>query len=212
VGDTVKNSTQYKFASDLAKSISVVHYLPDLSWVSKGCVVDKVTISLDGNGELKVTASGPGRERVTPAPEKPGAFTTVGSPVTGILGGALVNGTAVKLKKFDFDIANAMALANDEIGTDRAEEYWRDGERDVTFSLDQRVRSDTTISALAEAATDFELLVWTGNAEGRMFAIYIPKAELDNPESPDGTGQLTLSYKGLAKENAGNDEAVISFG
>lgn len=211
LADTVKNGVTYNLANTLSKSISLVRYLPNLTWSVSGCVVDKVGIQFDGNGEATFSASGPAVAAARPGPADPVTFTTLGSPVTGLTGAVRINGTAYKVMKLNVEVNNAMQMVNDELGDDRAVAYYRNGRRDVTIALDARVTDDTTLLALAEPSSDAAVLAHVGSAEGRIIAIYLPKAEFDYPETPDGDGGLTWSFKGVGKETVGNDELLVAL-
>lgn len=212
--DTVKAGVNYTLANNLPKSLVMARYLSDQSFELQGAVVDKLGFTVDGNDEVKFRASGPAKVQIRPAQTQPGAFTTVGSPVTGIVGGMMLNGTSYKLTKFDIEIANMIELVNDSVGEDRAEDYYRNGRRDITLAVDARLTDDTSLYALAEAASDGNIVCHVGNTEGRVVAFVMPRTEFDIPDVPDDDGAIRLSFKGVAKEGvgtAGNDELIVAL-
>lgn len=210
VGDTVKAGVTYKLANDLPASLTLARYLSDVSYQIEGGVVDKLGFTLDGNDEVKFRASGPARIQTRPAQAEPGGFTTVGAPVTGIVGAFMFNGTARKITRLDLEIANMSELINDSLGASAAEGFYRGGRRDITLAVDHRLTEDEALYAAAEAAGDATMLCHVGNTEGRVWAVYAPKAEFDIPDIPDDDGAIRLSFKGVAKETDGNDEFVIA--
>lgn len=220
VSDTVKSMVTYTFSNELPESFTFAHYLPNLSVEMHGCVVDKLSMMFSANDELRFSASGPARERIRPAQSVPGSFTTVGSPVTGILGAFLFNGTAYQITKFQADIANAEAVQNDVYGTDRSQGFYRNGERGVTGTIQARVTDDVSVIAQAELASDNTILISCGQTEGKMATLYIPRVEFDVPDTPDGDGALDWSFKWTAKETisgaggtllGGNDEMFFGI-
>src|SRR5690606_17736680 len=112
-GDTVKGGVTYSLANNLPDSLTMARYLPDLSYQLNGAVIEQLGLIFDSNDEVKFSASGPAKEQIRPAQAEPGAFTTVGSPVTGIVGAFLFNGTAYRITKLDVQINNMTELVND---------------------------------------------------------------------------------------------------
>lgn len=219
--DTVKNGVTYSFANELPTSFSFAHYLPDVSVEMHGCVIDKLNLMFDANDEVRFSASCPAKERLRPAQTVPAAFTTVGTPITGIIGAFLLNGTAYQIMKASIAIGNAEAMQNDIYGTDRSQGAYRNGERVVTLAIDARVTNDLALVTAAEAAGDNVVFIQCNSVEGKNIAVYMPRAEFDVPLTPDGSGALTYSFTGIAKETvsgiggsatAGNDEVFLIFG
>jgi hypothetical protein len=219
-GSTVKAGVTYSLANALPKSMAIGRYLPDRSWEVKGAVVEQLGLMFNGNDEVKLTSQGPAQTSDSPAQAKPGAFTAVGSPVTGITGYAYVNDAALKIVRADFNVANLTQLINDSFGLDRAEDFYRDGRRDITVSLEQRLTDDTTLYDLADGPTDFALLLQAGLTEGRIVAVYAPRCELNIPEIPDDDGGIRNQYTAVCKETlagldgvseGGNDEIIVAL-
>ena len=221
VADTVKDGVTYRLANTLpAAGVHMAKYLPDVSWELFGAVIEKLGLQFDGNDECKFSASGPAMNAAQTAQAQPGAFTAVGSPVTGISGYLYRDNTAIKATKFDFEINNMAKLINDSFGTDRAEDHFRNGRRDVTISLEQRLLSTSDFYDLAEDATDFVFAAQAGTVEGRILFVYCPRVELDIPDIADPDGEIIPSYKGVCKETAagldgastgGNDELILGL-
>jgi hypothetical protein len=210
--DTVKTCVQYTFANELPGGFSFAHYLPDLSVEMHGCVTDKLQIMFDANNEVTFSASCPAKERLRPAQTIPGSFTTVGSPITGIVGAFLFNGTAYQIMKLSSALTNAEALQNDIYGTDRAQGFYRNGRRSLALAVDARVTDDLAVVTQAEIASDNALLIQCNNVEGKTIGLYMPRVEFDVPQTPDGDGAMSYSFTGVAKEVSGNDEAILIFG
>ena len=208
-GDTVKGGVTYTFANDLPNALTIAKYLSNISHQLNGAAVQSLGITFDGNGEVMLRASGPGKEKIRPAQAQPGTFTTIGSPVTGIVGGFLFNGTAYKITNFDWQLDNAQELVNDTFGTDRAEDMYREGMRLVTLGLNARQTDDVAVVTAAEAAGDNTLLVHAGNTEGKIVGIYCPRAEFDIPDEDDPAGAIRWTFRGMAKETVGNDESYL---
>lgn len=210
-GDTFKQGVTYTPSSLLpAPGFNVGRYLADHNWELSGAIVEKLGLSFDGNDECKFTASGPARDLVKPAQSKPGSFTAVGGPVTGIAGYLYLDATALKATKFNFELNNMSKLINDSFGTQYAEDHFRNGRRDVTFTLEQRLLSSAALYELAEDATDASLFVQAGTVEGRIICVYAPRIEFDIPDVQDPDGEIIPSYRGVCKETlAGLDGASV---
>lgn len=221
-GDTVKNTcTTYTLANEVPNSFSFGHYLPNVSVEMHGCVTDKFKVMFDGNNEVTFSATCPAKERLRPAQTIPGAFTTVGSTITGIVGAFLYAGTAYQITKFTFDMTNAEKMQDEIYGTDRSQGFYRNGRRKVAFTIQARVTDDTAVVTAAESAADGTMFVQCNNVEGKNIGIYMPRVEFDAPATPDSDGAMDYSFSGVAKETltgigsgatAGNDEAFLIFG
>jgi len=218
--DPVKTGVTYQFANATPKDFDLGWYLPNLSFELAGCVADKIGFTFDGNSEVEFSCSGPAQARARPAQTIPGAFTTVGTPLTGIVGSFLFNGTVYEMDKCAINVNNANKVMNTWFGTDRAQGFYRDGRRSVEVTIDAFMSDDSSLLAAGEAFSDNAALVYAGNAEGRIVGIYLPRLELDNPATADADGALKWAFKGVAKElsaglsaNAtiGNDEAFLFF-
>lgn len=217
--DVVKNGVTYRLANELPKDFDLAWYLPNLSFELKGAVADKLQFDFDSNSEAMISSSGPGQFRVRPAQSQPGAFTTVGSPVTGIVGSFLFNGASYCITKMTVAIDNMEKLENWCFGTDRAEGFYRDGRRSVTLTISAYMTDNVSLLAAGETYSDNSLLVYAGNAQGRIVGLFMPRIELDSPLVTDADGAIQWAFKGVAKETvaglggtatAGNDE-VIAF-
>jgi hypothetical protein len=212
--DTVKAGVTYRLTNDLAKSLSVVQYLTNLTRVTKGFVANEVGVSFDMNQEVTLEIKGPAATQGTPA-ASPG-FTTVGAqnPPSGLVGGLVINGTPYQFMKADVQIQNSYELLRN-YGSAIAESMVRNNFRDITFKLDARVNEDLSVYTLAENATQFELCLQTGHTEGNIVGVYAPAAEINGtPDLSDSDpGVLTYSFAGVLLESAatGNDELAIGL-
>lgn len=216
-GDTVKAGVTYKLANLPTNALSILHYLTDLKRAVRGNVVDQLSLQFNNNEEVKFSASGPGKDQMPRAdvPAIPG-FTTVGSqnPPSGLAGGAIINGVAYPILSLDLQLANNFVLQNEDYGTSNAVGFYRDGFREVTFSLEARVNDNFTVLALAELVSSFELFLQTGVTEGNVVAIAAPEAEFEQvPDIDDPNGALTYSFAGVMTEAStnGNDEASLGL-
>jgi hypothetical protein len=174
----------------------------------------------DGNGEMSFSASCPAKERLRPAQSIPGAFTTVGAPITGIVGAFLWNGTAYQIMKGSISLTNGEAMQNEIYGTDRSQGFYRNARRAVAIALSAKVTDDNALVTSAEAANDNVLFLQGNNIEGKNIGIYMPRVELDVVQTPDSDGSMEYSFTGVAKETltgiggsatAGNDEMFLGF-
>lgn len=211
-GDTVKTGVTYKLATDPAKSLSFARYLPDISFLLTGGVVNELTVTLNNNEEVQFSATGPAKEQVQPAPAIPGFTTVGGNPPSGLVGGLHLNGTAYPFLTGEIALVNTLELQNEEYGTSKAKGFFRNGFREVTFSLEARVTDAMTVYALAELVSNFELFVQTGATEGNIVAVRAPKCEFEQvPDTPDDNTALAWSYAGVCLETTGNDEFSIGL-
>ena len=210
--DTVKAGVTYKIGT-IAKSLAFAHFLTDLTRIVKGGVINELSLAFDRNKEVEFTAAGPAQQAPRPAPASPG-FTTVGAqnPPSGLVGGLLINGTARKFMTMEISLDNGLDLINENYGTLMAEGYDAPEFRELTFSLERRADDDFTLYDLAEAGTQFELFLQTGQTEGNIIAVRAPKAEFEQvPELPDDNGALTHSFAGVLAENTGDDELSLGL-
>lgn len=211
-GDTVKSGVTYKLATDIAKSLSFARYLPDISFVLKGGVVNELALRFNNNEEVQFSATGPGMEQTQPAPAIPGFTTVGGNPPSGLVGGLMLNGTAYPFLTGEIALVNNLELQNEEYGTSKAKGFFRNGFREVTFSLEARVTDVMTVYALAELVSNFELFIQTGATEGNVVAVRAPKCEFEQvPDTPDDNTALAWSYAGVCLETTGNDEFAIGL-
>lgn len=215
--DTVKAGVTYTLATSGHKALSVAHYLTDLKRLVSGIPADQLSLMFNNNEEAKFSLTGPGRTMTPRASVAalPG-FTTVGSqnPPSGLAGGLLINGTAYCFISGDIVIANHFELINECYGEPLAEGFFRNGFRDVTFSLEAPVSDDFTLLDLAMSVADFELHMQTGTTEGNIVAVRAPKCQLENvPNFGDDNGRNTYSFAGVAVENSAtaNDEVAIGI-
>jgi hypothetical protein len=210
--NTIKGGIGYTLANDLPASLTAARYFPDRAYQFNGWAIDRLGFKFNGNAEAELMASGPAKEKAASPQAEPGAFTTVGSPVTGLYGSVYVDGAAfLDLLTLDCEINNAMKLDNESFGTDRARAMYRQGRRDCTISLGRRMTDDDALYEAAADAADLSILIQSGLAEGGITGLWIPRFELDVPDTGDSDGDLTEDFRGVAKENTGNDEVSLFF-
>jgi hypothetical protein len=213
LADTVKGMTTYSLATDLQKTVSVVHYLSTLQRVVTGCAVDELDFTVDGMSEIMFSAKGPGQAQGTPAGQP--AFTTVGTVIpTGFIAGeVLIGPTAIKPTKVSFNIKNGFKLRNDEVAQgNTATEAYRAGRRVVTCSVDMRIDDAlvyTKALGTAGAPIQASFLVRVGDTSGKMWTFYAPIVEFDVPATPDPDDVPIWSMKGVCQETTGNDEIFM---
>lgn len=215
-GDTVKTSVQYTPASNLPASLCLAHYMTTngtlLSRQINGCVVDKLGFMFDANDEPKFTAGGPARDQTRPAQTQPGAFTTVGTAMpTGMTGDLRISDASYPFLKGNVNVTNGMKLRNAEYGSSKATGYYRAGRRVVEVSFDSYVEDPSVVYALGESTATAPILFQTGNVEGQIVVIYMPKVEFEIPSTPDGENELVWSFKGVALGVSGNDEIQVAY-
>jgi hypothetical protein len=211
VGDSVKSCITYSPTTAIPNALTIAHYLTDISKEGTGAVIEQLTIGFDANDEVRWSASGPMKDRLTAAQAQPGAFTTVGTtPPSGLVGGLRINTVAVEFLKLDITIANTMEMDNFQFGTSSAVGYFRKNKRKVMATITAILSDNTTLMAAAENATDNNvLLAQCGQTEGNIIAVYGPNLDFDVPDMPDGEETLELSFTGQMKGVAGNDEVRV---
>lgn len=213
--DTVKAGVTYRLADDLAKSLSFIRYLTNLTEVIKGAPIDELKLTFDRNEEAKFGVTCPAQQKGTPD-ASPG-FTTVGAqnPPSGLVGGMILNGAAYKFMNVEFDIKNGIELISENYGTSMAEGYDRPNFREIGFSLEARVTDDLAAHALAVSAGQFPLFLQTGQTEGNIVALFAPAAELAGvPDISDSDpGAISYSFNGVCVESVedSNDELTLGI-
>ncbi len=211
VGDTVKSTVNYSFATALPNALSIGHYLTAISKEGTGAVVDSLKLTFDANEEVMWEASGPMKDRLTAAQAQPGSFTTVGAtPPSGLVGGMRIGAAAVDFMKLGITIENTMDLDNYQFGTSSAQGYFRRNQRKVSIDLTAMLTSDVTLLTAAENASDSVLMAQCGQTEGSIIGVYAPNVDFDIPDHPDGEETLELSFKGTCKGVTGNDELRLA--
>lgn len=219
-GSAVKSGIKYKLTTDLAVSLAMLHCLTSFRRECRGIGIDKLSIMLDANSEPQFSASGPAQKELTDAAAvaDPVTFTTVGgNPPSGIVGETYIAGVSYLIKKAQIDLTNALAVRNEEYGsnadTGEASEVYRDGRRSVAISLDAFAETPATLHDFAIAGTRKSFFNQTGRTEGNIVAVYLPIVDWKVPDTDAPEGPSNWSFKGTALESAdeANDEAFLAF-
>lgn len=228
LGNTVKGGVTYKLTTDIVQSVFLAHYLTNFGRGVTGVMLDKCKLSFDSNKEPEFNISGPGRGQQSSQGDGPfgmvqsipGGFTMVGAGniiPSGLTGGLYFEALGYsditfKFLKADFEMTNGLKVRNETYGTFAAEEGYRSKRRTVPISFDTRLEDTTDIYSLSEITTiPSELLIQTGNTQGRIWAIDAPNVEWDMPQQPDGEEEITWAFKGMALESVdgANDEIYL---
>jgi hypothetical protein len=217
VADTFKTGTTYSPGTELASSIYLAHYLVNngvtFSREILGGVVDTFGFTLEQAQEPLMNFAGPAQFQNRPSSQsEPGAFTTVGTALpTGMTASVIVGAsTAAKIKKIVTTIKNNEVVRIGEMGKDRASDYYRKDQREVTLVIDAFVEDPTIFYALGESGAPTSIFIQIGFTEGQVWAFYYPSVSIEIPQTPDGDNELNWSFKGMALGTVGNDECYVA--
>jgi hypothetical protein len=212
--DTVKSGVTYSLATDLPKSLDIAHYAANQNREQLGCVVDKITITLDASQEPRIQITGPSQGFAASAQAKPGSFTTVGTDAgipSGLFGALLVGDTSLDFLKLVLEINNGMDLQQTNFGTQGAVAFYRKTRRIINLSLDTMVSDQLTLKTASEATTDKAIFAQCGVTEGKQVAIYCPVTQWDVPDTPDSDETNQWAFKGRAIGVSGNDACYVGI-
>lgn len=215
-GDAVKGGITYKLTTDLAISLTIAHYIGALQKRALlGCGVDSLALAFDANEEPRFTAAGPAAQQLTgTTANKPATFTSVGgNPPSGLTGQLLIDATVYLFKAMEVALTNGLMLRNQEYGVNAPSELYRQGRREITFSLETFGETEATLYDKAEAGTNVVVLNQTGFTEGNIVAVYAPRVEFTVPEQDDPDEETNWSFTGLALESVDgqNDELTLAL-
>lgn len=215
-GESVKGVLTYRLTTELAVSLAIAHYLTTFKRAIVGVGINELELVFDANEEPRFTASGPGKEQFTGAgvPAIPAAFTTVGNnPPSGLVGDLYIDNTELKFKNFSVSLANGLVVRNSEYGQSKASELYRNGRREIEWSLEAWAETEATLYDLAEAGSNPALFKQTGRTEGNIVALRMPKVEVKVPETDDPDEEVSWAFEGLALETADgeNDELLVAL-
>jgi hypothetical protein len=224
VSDTVKGTAGYAPGTAIPKSLDIAHYpqAPSVGTPARemlGCVIDKLSLTFDGNLEPAMQFSGPaqGLSGASPnwsAQAQPGGFTTVGAESglpSGLTGYFQLGSTLYQIEKMQIDIANAMDLQNTALGTNKATAYFRKNKRIVTVKIDAKVSDDLTLWTPAGAASSNQCMIQIGTTSAKIWGVFIPALILtDQPDIPDNDETNQWSFTGEAMATSGNDEIYVA--
>lgn len=216
VADNVTTGVDYTLATELPATLYAAHYLLSngvaLSREMLGIALDELTFTIEQAQEPMISAKGPSQyvNRAT-AQAQPGGFTTVGTVLPTGMQADLIVGTAVyKVQKAVITHKNNEVVRTKDIGSDRATDYYRQKQREITIQVDAYVENPAPIVANAETGTTVALLLQCGTAAGKSWAWYLPSVLFDVPAYPDGNEELVWSLKGQCMEVNGNDEYALA--
>lgn len=215
-GDAVKSVVAYNLATAAeALSLGIAHYLSDTKYEGRGCVVESLKFDLDANNEIVWTASGSYAERFrsTNVQTDPVTQTLVGSnPPTGLVGYANLDDAVQEFLKASIELKNNYLMDNKSYGLSTARRAYRVGQRDVTIGLNAQATDDEAAMAAAEGGADHEVLIQTGDTEGKLVGLYMPAIDFEVPDDADGDGETEFAFNGTCKGVAGNDELMLILG
>lgn len=207
-GDVVTSGVNYKFATNLTSSVSMFlfHTGGGFKQCCQGSIVDKIEIMFDGTKEATIKMSGWGSKIVRTGFNQPGAHTTVGSAVAGMVGTFYLDAGAFLINQLTVTMTNSEESRNNELGTAVATGHFRGGARRTIDGSCSFYLEDTTVITNAEAVTRNVIRAAVGNTNGAMLGLVLPAMEWEIPEVPttDGPKILTASGTGYAS-NTGND-------
>lgn len=210
-GDAVKGCIGYSLSTALGASLAMAHYLTSVSYEIKGGAPDELKLEFNANEEPSFEVSGPAKSRTRPAQTDPTTFTTSGTtPPSGLTGYLRLGSTAEEFLKASISIKNGIELDNMAFGTADAQAMFRKNKREVTFNLETMVSDDVTLLAASEDQSDNTLILQCGLTEGSIWAVYMPKLELEEPGDSNSAETMTHSFSGVAKGTTGNDEIYIA--
>lgn len=206
------SGVNYKFATTLAESLSIFlfHTGGGYKEAVQGAIVDKVEFVFDGTKEATIKFSGPAKTRVRTGFSQPGAHTTVGSPIGGLVGNFYLDGTAFLISNLTVTLSNGEELRNNELGTSTASGHMRGAARRTVEASCAFYLEDTTVIANAEAVTRNVIRAVVGNTNGSMLAAVLPAVEWEVPDTPTSDGPKIVTASGIAyASSAGNDSLFI---
>jgi len=210
------SGVNYKLASTHGTSLSIFKYhtAGGFKEAVSGAIVTGMTFLFDGSKEVGVKLRGPGKNRITGAsvPAIPGAFTTVGSPASGLVGNFYVDGAAFLVLRAEVTVESNSQIRRGEIGTaglgtgviDHAD--FRNVTVSVSFYLE-----DTNLLTKADAITTAVLRLLVGDANGAMVGVVLPRVEFEIPALPASGGPKVVTIEGTAySPGSGNDQAYAA--
>lgn len=211
----VKAGITYRLSTDLAKSLTIAHYLSGFKRELLGAAIDSLKLDFDGTEEARFSASGPAKKQLTgTAQAEPGSATQVGSnPPTGMVGDLYIGDTVYLHRKLSFDLKNGLMMRNVEAGSNEASEVYRGNRREIGISLEAFAETEATLYDLAEAGTQAGVFRQNGRTEGNIVAVYAPKVDWKVPETSNEEDANTWAFTGVAMESADgqNDELMLAF-
>jgi hypothetical protein len=176
-----------------------------------GAVVDQFGVVFDGTKEAGLSFQGPAGDYADSSTgggtvqAKPGAHTTVGSPIGGMVGNFYVDGNAFLVIGAKFNYANNLELRNKELGTSTATGIaGRTNNRKIGVSL-QCYLEDTRLMGYARSVTRGVLRCIVGNVNGSMLGAVAPSVEFEIPDVGNEIGPKEVTINGMCYATNGND-------
>lgn len=209
----------FSLASNITKSYAIYkyHLAGSFRQANYGCVVNRIQIVFDGTREVSLAFSGPAGDYADSSTgggtvqAKPGSHTTVGAPVSGMVGNFLVDGNLFPVISCTITIENNIELRNKELGTSTASGIaGRASKRlvnvSVTFYLE-----DTRLIGMSHSVTRGVLRLLAGNTNGSMVGALMPAVEFEVPEIGSEEGPKEVTIEGMAYAgSAGNDSLTLA--
>lgn len=207
----VVSGVNYKLTSTHPTSLGIYkfHTAGGFKEAVTGSIVNGMTFMFDGGKEVGLKFSGPGRDRVRTGFTQPGAFTTVGSPASGLIGNFYVDGTAFLVLTAEVTFENNSLLRKGEIGTQGlGTGIINHGDfRNITASVSFYLE-DTNLLGKAETVTTAVLRLLIGDTNGAMVGMVLPRVEFEIPTLPATGGPKVVTIEGTCYQaGAGNDQA-----
>lgn len=205
----------YQLTNNITESFSIYKYFNagGFEHAVYGCVVDKIIITIDGTKSVMLALSGPAGEYADSTfgtvQSKPGAYTTVGAPVAGLIGEFDIDGSAFLVTKAVITIENQVVLRNKELGTAFASGIGGRGNlRKVTVAVDGFLE-DTNLISKAGSVTKSTVRLWAGGSDGNRIAVVCPSVEWEIPDIGGEIGLKELTFNGVAYATDGNDQVFL---
>jgi len=203
----------YSLANALADSFAIYKYYNagNFKQAVYGAVMDQMVVSFDGTKEVGLSFQGPaanyadGSTGGGTVQAKPGAHTTVGSPVGGMVGNFHVDGNVFLVIGAKFTLANQIELRNKELGTAFASGVaGRTQDRKINVSL-QCYLEDTRLMGMARTVTRGVLRCVVNNVNAGMLGAVAPSVEFEIPDVGNEIGPKEVTIEGVCYATNGND-------
>jgi hypothetical protein len=180
-----------------------------------GAVADQFTVSFDGTKEVMLAIQGPAANYADSSTgggtvqAKPGAHTTVGSPVGGMIGNFHVDGNVFLVIGAKFTVNNNLELRNKELGTSFASGIaGRQNKRKINVQITCFLE-DTRLLGYARSVQKGVLRCLVGNVNGGMLAAVAPSVEFEIPEIGNEIGPKEITIPGVCYATNGNDQLFL---
>lgn len=217
---TVLAGVTYNLANLLTDSLAVYKYYNAGGYKQSvtGSIADQMTVTFDGSTEVMLSFQGPGAQLSDNTSNgggvqtKPAAFTTVGSPATGLIGNFYVDGNAFPVIMCNFSMDNKTVMRNKELGTTYASgNAGRADLREVKCQVAFYMEDTRLINiARSNGVTHGCLRVVVGQTAGSMVAAVAPNVEFEIPDIPDSEGPKEVTIDGMAMKTLGNDSLFLA--